>query len=158
MKIPTPIKRIEPLRPLSREHHQGLLLAWKIRTGFSKGIAAERMNAYTDWFYKEHLCLHFEIEEDLIFPILGATNELVHLALLQHKKLRQLFEKNEDLEVTLEQIEKELTNHIRFEERVLFNEIQRVATKNQLDLIAEVHQSQDFIENTNDPFWMKGIT
>ena len=116
------------------------------------------MKTYTDWFYKEHLCPHFEIEEDLIFPILGVTNELVCLALLQHKKLRQLFEKNEDLEVTLEQIEKELTNHIRFEERILFNEIQRVATKNQLDLVAEIHQSQDFIDNTNDPFWMKGIT
>ena len=33
-----PIKRSEYLKPLSRDHHQGLLLCWKIRTGLKKGI------------------------------------------------------------------------------------------------------------------------
>ncbi len=157
MNTPQPIKRIEALRPLSREHHQGLLLAWKIRTGFSKGIAVERIKTYVDWFYVHHLTPHFELEEDLIFPILGETNELVNLALIQHKKLRQLFLKKDDITGTLKIIEKELTNHIRFEERVLFNAIQNIATKQQLDLIEEVHQSQDFIDNTKDPFWVKGV-
>lgn len=157
MSTPKPIKRIEALQPLSREHHQGLLLAWKIRTGFAKDIAVERIKVYVDWFYEYHISPHFEVEEDLIFPILGNADELVNLALLQHKKLRQLFLKEDDLTSTLQQLEKELTNHIRFEERVLFNAIQNIANKNQLDLIEEVHQSQDFIENTNDPFWMKGV-
>ena len=157
MSIPQPIKRIEALRPLSREHHQGLLLAWKIRTGFSKGISVERIKKYVNWFYENHLIPHFEIEENLIFPILGETNELVNLALIQHKKLRQLFTKNDSVTETLQQIEKELTNHIRFEERVVFNAIQNIAAKNQLDLIEEIHQSQDFIDNTNDPFWIKGV-
>ncbi|SHG54807.1 hemerythrin domain-containing protein [Winogradskyella jejuensis] len=156
MSTPTPIKRIEALKPLSREHHQGLLLAWKIRTGFAKGIAVARIKAYTDWFYKEHLCPHFEIEEDLIFPILGEGHKLVSTAFIQHKKLRQLFTKKDNLKETLQEIEKELTNHIRFEERVLFNEIQNVASKRQLALIEEIHQTQDFIDNTNDPFWIKG--
>jgi len=157
MSTPQPIKRIEALQPLSREHHQGLLLSWKIRTGFSKDIAVERIKKYTDWFYAHHLIPHFELEEDLIFPILGENNELVNLALLQHKKLRQLFTKKDDVAITLNQIEKELTNHIRFEERVLFNAIQNIATKHQLNLIEEVHQSEKFIDNTNDSFWLKGV-
>ena len=36
---PKPQKRHKALQPLSREHHHGLLLSWKIRTGFSKDIA-----------------------------------------------------------------------------------------------------------------------
>ncbi|WP_241739476.1 hypothetical protein [Aestuariibaculum marinum] len=31
-----PLKRHKALQPLSREHHYGLLLTWKIRTGFKK--------------------------------------------------------------------------------------------------------------------------
>jgi iron-sulfur cluster repair protein YtfE (RIC family) len=128
-------------------------LAWKIRTGFAKNISPERIKAYTNWFYSNHLCPHFEIEEDLIFPILGNSDKLVNLALIQHKNLRQLFTKEDDIKNTLQQIEKELTNHIRFEERILFNTIQSIATKKQLNLIEEVHQSQDFEENTDDEFW-----
>ena len=33
-----PIKRHKAIQPLSREHHQGLLLCWKIGKGFEKGI------------------------------------------------------------------------------------------------------------------------
>ena len=31
-----PQKRHKALQPLSREHHHGLLLSWKIRSGFNK--------------------------------------------------------------------------------------------------------------------------
>ena len=49
------IKRAEYLKTLSREHHLGLLLCWKIKTGFSNGISIERMKLYLDWFFKNHL-------------------------------------------------------------------------------------------------------
>lgn len=153
MNVPKPIKRIKALQPLSKEHHHGLLLAWKIRTGLTKNIAPDRIKTYINWFYSNHLCPHFEIEEDLIFPILGESDRLVNLALIQHKKLRQLFTKDDDIKNTLQQIEKELTDHIRYEERVLFNAIQRIATSHQLQLIEAAHHSQDFEENTTDAFW-----
>jgi len=38
-----PIKRSIALQPLSREHHHGLLLCWKIRTGLKKGIDIDRI-------------------------------------------------------------------------------------------------------------------
>ena len=41
-----PIKRSKQLSPLSREHHDGLLFAWKIRQGFENGTPLEEMRKY----------------------------------------------------------------------------------------------------------------
>jgi len=38
-----PIKRNEALKPLSRDHHHGLLLCWKIRQGIKLNIEPERI-------------------------------------------------------------------------------------------------------------------
>jgi len=43
--------------------------------------------------------------------------------------------------------------HIRFEERILFPEIQKIATEAQLLSIEKNHQSKDFIDNLEDEFW-----
>ena len=59
---PKPQKRHKALQPLSREHHHGLLLSWKIRSGFSKNIEPKRIRTYADWFFKTHLIPHFEME------------------------------------------------------------------------------------------------
>ena len=58
-----PIKRHNALQGVSREHHHGLLLCWKIRTGLSKNIPLERIKVYVDWFYTNYLVPHFELEE-----------------------------------------------------------------------------------------------
>lgn len=149
----SPIKRSKALVPVSRDHHHGLLLCYKLRTGFSKGITPERMKRYTDWFYKTHLIPHFEVEEKYIFPILGNQNELVKRAIAEHRALVDLFESTDDIELSLHQIEATLKQHIRFEERGLFNAIEKVATQTQLDLVAEFHKEEDFIENQDDAFW-----
>jgi len=148
-----PIKRNKLLQPISREHHQSLLLCWKIRTGFSKGVEAVRIKKYTDWFFENHIQPHFDVEEKYIFPILGNEHELVKKALSDHRRLKRLFENEEEIEKSLSLIEEELESHIRFEERVLFNEIQEIATEEQLKLISEKHTEEKFQENTEDEFW-----
>ncbi|RTE52750.1 hemerythrin domain-containing protein [Arenibacter aquaticus] len=150
---PKPIKRHLVLQPLSREHHQGLLLSWKIRTGFTKKIAYSRIKAYTDWFYKTYLIPHFTEEETHIFPILGEDNDLVKKAITQHRRLKRLFNTEKDIEKSLAIIEEELEQHIRFEERILFNEIQKVATEQQLQTIAAHQNEKEYIENSSDMFW-----
>lgn len=153
MKV-EPIKRDEVLKFLSRDHHHGLLLCWKIRTGFKKTISIERIKAYTDWFFKNNLLDHFKTEEGEIFPILGNDHDLVKRALADHRRLKRLFEDNSDIEKSLNLIEEELEVHIRFEERILFNEIQKVATTNQLKLLAEIHSHSNCInEEWHDEFW-----
>ena len=148
-----PQKRHKALQPLSREHHHGLLLSWKIRSGFSKNIDPKRIRVYADWFFKNHLVPHFEIEEAHIFTILEKDNNLVKKALAEHRRLKRLFAENEDDVKTLSKIEEELEQHIRFEERVLFPEIQKTATEAQMLHIEKIHQPESFEDNLEDEFW-----
>ncbi len=148
-----PQKRHKALQPLSREHHHGLLLSWKIRSGFSKNIDPKRIKIYADWFFETHLIPHFNMEENHIFPILDANNELVKRALADHRRLNRLFTENEDNARALSKIEEELEKHIRFEERVLFPEIQKVATEEQMLYIEKIHQPESFEDKMDDEFW-----
>nr|AWJ66170.1 hemerythrin HHE cation binding region [uncultured bacterium] len=149
----SPIKRDQALIQVSRDHHHGLLLCWKIRTGFSKGVEVGRIKRYTDWFFETHLVPHFNLEEKYILPILGNKNELVKRALTEHRRLIRLFCNDCEIEKSLSLIEEELEKHIRFEERVLFNEIQKVATAAQLKIISELHDNEKFQDNKKDEFW-----
>lgn len=148
-----PIKRNKDLQPLSRDHHNSLLLCWKIRTGFSKGVAVERIKGYADWFFEHHIEPHFEMEEKYLFPILGNNNELVKKATAEHRRLKRLFKHTDDVSKSLSLIEEELEKHIRFEERVLFNEIQKAASEEQLKTISKFHADEKFRDNTDDEFW-----
>ena len=155
-KQPTPIARHDALRPLSREHHFGLLLCWKIRMGFQKGISPQRIKKYCDWFYSRYLVPHYEIEEKFLFPILGDDNDMVNKALSDHRKVGELIKEHENLEEVLRLLERTLNNHIRFEERVLFNEIERVATADQLELMEKMHPEELREEKYEDEFWEAG--
>ncbi|MEK7253627.1 MAG: hemerythrin domain-containing protein [Bacteroidota bacterium] len=149
-----PLKRHPSLQPLSREHHHGLLLAWKIRTGLSEGVAAERIKTYSDWFFENHLLPHFEVEERHIFPVLGGgEHPLVNRALREHRRLKHLFAATGELVKHLSQIDEELTAHIRFEERELFNELQSIASAGQLAEIERLHHAQPFVDDWADRFW-----
>jgi hypothetical protein len=149
-----PIKRNEFLRSVSREHHHSLLLCWKIRTGIKSKVNPERMKKYADWFFEHHLLPHFETEENFILPILGEGHELVKRTLTEHQRLKYLFSFFEEIPENLGLIEKELENHIRFEERMLFNEIQLIATDEQLQQIQLNHKDEKFTDNLTDPFWL----
>ncbi|ESU29201.1 hypothetical protein FLJC2902T_05910 [Flavobacterium limnosediminis JC2902] len=148
-----PLKRVKELQSLSREHHHGLLLCWKIRTGFAKNVSPVRMKRYTDWFYMKYLLPHFELEEEYVFPVLKKDHELIRKALTDHRRLRRLFNQSINIELNLGLIEEELEAHIRFEERVLFPEIQNSATSEQLEKISEIHKEDRFVENVKDIFW-----
>lgn len=148
-----PIKRHTALKPLSREHHHGLLLCWKIRTGIKKEREVLRIWSYVNWFHDNYLAQHFEAEENYIYPILGNENELVKKAVSEHQKIRHLIQAETQSYKNLNLIAEILENHIRFEERSLFNEIQAIATKEQLQQINRQHTEAKFIDNLNDPFW-----
>lgn len=148
-----PIKRSKALQPLSREHHHGLLLCWKIRTGLKKSIDLSRIKAYTDWFFKNSLLTHFNIEEEFIFPLLGNEHELVKKALTDHRRLKRLFEDTTDIKKSLSRLEEELESHIRFEERILFPAIEKIVKEKELKLIMEIHSELSTYEDWGDEFW-----
>lgn len=113
----------------------------------------ERIKRYADWFFEHHIRPHFEMEEKYLFPILGNDNELVKRALAEHRRLGRLFRDTDTISKSLSLIEEELEKHVRFEERVLFGEIQKVATEAQLETISKIHTDEKFRDNTNDTFW-----
>jgi len=67
--------------------------------------------------------------------------------------LKRLCESTEDQKRNLSLLEEELESHIRFEERILFNEIQTAASAEDLVILAEKHIESEFLENTDDQFW-----
>jgi iron-sulfur cluster repair protein YtfE (RIC family) len=96
---------------------------------------------------------HFQEEEKYVFPILGNDNILIQKAVQEHQQLAQLFNETDNLEMALKQIAIDLVNHIRFEERILFNQIQAKATPEEITMIEALQTSESFIDNTTDPFW-----
>lgn len=150
-----PIKRHEALQPLSREHHQGLLLAMKVGKGLKKGIAPNRIKKYVDWFYQHYLSAHFEAEEKYAFPLLGNDHPLVQQAIDEHRRM-QAFVKETMHAIDEEKIlvfRKLLEAHIRLEERQLFNEIQAKATAEELSEMHKNLHEADFCLNWPDQFW-----
>lgn len=150
-----PIKRHNALIPISREHHFGLLLSWKIRVGLKKDIDPERIIKYCKWFYENNLLHHFKIEEQYIYPILGNSHPLIIQALSEHRSIEYLIKHaHTDLKDALNTLEKTLDAHIRLEERNIFNIIQDIATEAQLKLI-EAHHNTPFDDSWVDEFWAK---
>lgn len=148
-----PIKRHEAIQPLSREHHNGLVFCWRIRSGLSKNVEPSRIKTYVDWFWSNHLQQHFDIEEKYVFTVLDKNDELLIRALSEHRRLEALIAQDTDLIKALDAIANVLEGHIRFEERVLFNKIQEIATAEQLQNIFTHHDHEVMCEVWPDEFW-----
>lgn len=134
-----PVERLPELQGISREHHDGLLLCWKIRVGLAKNVAPSRIREYCRRFLKNRLKPHFEVEEEVLFPVLGYNDPDVRRAMAEHRRLQRLINGRSDPAVAISLLEEELEAHIRFEERLLFNRIQRQATPEELARIESAH-------------------
>ncbi len=152
MKTNKPTKKHGAPKTIGSEHLNGLLLSWKIRAGIKNNIELNRIKTYADWFYTTHLIPHFEAEEKYLFPILGNEHELIKKAISEHRRLKRLFETEPDLLKALSLIEEKLESLIRFEERVLFIEIQKKATQEQLLSFEQISKGR-FVDNLTDIFW-----
>ncbi len=141
-----PIKRHLSLQSLSRDHQEGLMICWKIKKGIEENVPCEKMEKHVNWFFETKLFPHFQIEEKVVFVVLGSENELVKKALDEHAELVRLFRIEGKDVPTLQKISDDLESHIRFEERVLFNEIQSVATPEQLQQIEASHNNPSSME------------
>lgn len=146
------------MQALSRDHHHGLLLCWKIREGMKRDIEPDRIMTYVKWFWQSQLKPHFEEEENHVFTLLGEDHPHIQQALREHRRLRDLMENENATHDVLREIEKELDAHIRFEERVLFNEIQEKATEEQLQKVAGIHAENPVCDTWEDEWWLPSAT
>ena len=140
------MKRHPSLAPLSRDHHQALILAQMLKKGSPayKGLPTEinEKGDYAYRFYKDDLIHHFEKEEVIVIShIQGINTELDQLAeelRQEHRTLSGLFDeiKNTgDLVNHLDLLGQTLEQHIRKEERIFFPMIQAYCGEKILDEI-----------------------
>lgn len=150
----TPEKRPKELEQVSDEHYDALFFGWKIAEGLRNNIETDRLKAYADWFMKHYLIPHIKVEEKYIFPILGINNVRVKRALANHRRLKRLFSDTKNVYRSLNRIEEEIGQYIRFEERVLLKQIQEKATPEELEEIRKQHDKIKLPDDSwEDRFW-----
>lgn len=133
------MKRADALAPLSRQHHQGLFVALKLKRADRAGAAAAR-EAFLEYWESDGR-EHFRAEEESLLPAFARHAEHDHPAvarvLLEHVDLRRrgadvaaVAEPDPD---ELRELGERLESHIRHEERVLFPLIERAVPAAELE-------------------------
>ena len=128
-------KRHPSLVPLSREHHHGLLLAFRITHGLPETRrphdSRQEQAADTLRFFQQSLTPHFSAEADILFPAIRVMqpqmSTLLDRLLEEHAALRELVHQldqqppdGSQLTALLASFGTLLERHIRCEERELF--------------------------------------
>lgn len=145
------MKRADQLAPLSREHHQGLVVAQHaIRIKPEEEtfeLVHEKWQAIKEYLATQ-VDEHFKIEERYILEPMKAFEEcedMVARIYEEHKYMRDFAKEpvGDDLEI-LQGIGEMLKAHIKFEEKTLFPTAQKVLTEEQLDAALAAHpESQE---------------
>jgi len=145
------MKRVEQLQPLSRDHHQSLLLAQqalKISSADNaQDIAHLCQQIVVD--YPHTWKIHFAIEEQSIFAVL--INQTVHFEAAQ--LCRQLEKEHRLMDAYCEQMKAGdysclhdfghlLKQHTRMEERQLFPILETIFNTHELDSIYKLSVSE----------------
>ena len=124
------MKRDKNLQALSRDHHHGLLLGWKIKQGLKHEVNPELIVEYIRYFSEAALFPHFNEEEKQILIYLQDDNSYKLRTLNDHVTIAKLIETLDDQETdpaVFLKIADILEDHIRFEERELFPYLQDIA-------------------------------
>jgi hemerythrin-like domain-containing protein len=158
MDKPKPIKRSNEIAPLSRDHHEGLLLGWKIKKGIANGTTVATISTYVNWFWEHHLIKHFRQEETILIEYVPAENKHVQQMIEEHKVIANKvseIQKQPNQQLLLE-FSTLLESHIRFEERLLFNEIEKLLTPEQLISVGnQLNKEEKSKAVWDDEFWVK---
>lgn len=125
------MKRHDALVRLSREHHSALKIARQARLSCEAGQDAglARTAATIRDNFAAEMEPHFQVEEADLLPALAraGAGKLVERTLAEHAELRDLIRRlaEPDLE-TMARFAGLLVDHVRFEERELFETAQRL--------------------------------
>jgi hemerythrin-like domain-containing protein len=145
------MKRHSSFIPLSREHHEGLLLATRLQQGRNALLRlwSHDLNWQAEYivkFFDDNLDTHFLIEETIVFPAARASNlnggTIIQALLNEHAEMREMVEffrhpSQKKLECTLTRFGEILENHIRCEERELFPLCEEAFSEEELENIGK---------------------
>lgn len=135
--------RDKNLRDLSSEHHQALALARDIKKARQDSSNVQELVARVKTIFNNKLLPHFEIEEQAILPELTKIGEdaLVQRTLEDHAQLKKLVANLDELDKLIKFAET-LKEHVRFEERELFEVCQSSLEQTALERIGAYNHLQ----------------
>lgn len=142
--------RNQALIPLSHDHHHGLVVALRLKKGGPASpndlwLAGEQNQApQLLEFADSELLSHFQLEEELVFPVLLELG-IQEISMLTHELLNEHLAMRTSLEAirlspeptSLKYFGELLEAHIRKEERILFPLIEREIEKGIISLPAD---------------------
>jgi hypothetical protein len=102
------------------------------------------------------LISHFQKEETALPPILSPSHPLLQQMFHEHEGLKSLIDdvvQHGDLK-KLEVLAQAVTDHIRFEERQLFGEVEKAASPEQLQRLSEQLHDEKNAAVWDDEFWV----
>jgi len=140
------MKRNPSIIPLSKDHHEALILAQLIKKDAPEYKALPKSTkekvVYTLNFYSDNLIQHFFNEEKILYPFVRyrdkEIDELFDEIISEHNQIKILIKKLETSYTpyeVLHDIGILLETHIRKEERVLFQKIQEVFGDEELKML-----------------------
>lgn len=152
-----PIKRSEQLAPLSREHHDGLLLVWKIRQGLKNGTDRSTIIRFVQWYWQSHLQHHFDQEEAAFVQALPAEDVLIQRMVTEHRQIKESVDalSQQNTESGLTALATLVNDHIRFEERTLFPHIEKSVSAEVLDHMHTQFSDSEPNEVWDEEFWIR---
>ena len=154
------MKRDKNLVNLSSEHHDGLVIALRIKKALEKPNNYQVVINYVLHLW-DSLKNHFNQEEEnfLQSENIDKENELIKRMLNEHERFEELVNRvsigNDKIREDLTEFSELLNDHIRFEERELFPYVEQSLTEDELEQIGinleKTHQDLD--KNWGPKFW-----
>lgn len=156
------MNRTEYLRTLSWEHHDGLVVAFRLQQGLNKNADPATMRDYILHTWESALDHHFWQEEEVLVPELETSKngrDLLRRLTDDHAYFRELIDrmdkkKKPDLKY-IQDFADRLNRHIRYEERELFPFLEENLAPDRLESIGQFlndnHEKPN--KNWSDTFW-----
>jgi hemerythrin-like domain-containing protein len=135
------MKRDPALTDLSRDHHQALFRAMRMKRATEDDVDDVRDDVLAFW--SDHGARHFRIEEEILLPAFATRSdprsEAVVTVLVDHVWIRERMDRLAQDELDLAGVRElgaRLEQHVRHEERVLFPLIEEALERDALATLA----------------------
>ena len=141
--------RDKNLIPLSHQHQHALALCVRIGKAFADGGATPDVHPWEKEIVKEfdaEISFHFQAEEKVLFPAADKHEELQELVdslRIEHTLIRRNVERARARQFSVTDLQvftATLSEHIRKEERMLFESMQQLLSREELDRVGREMQ------------------
>lgn len=134
------MQRSTYLAALSHDHHESLVIVSRITSALRSDEDLSELDRYMKEIWQKHLAPHFKVEEEVILPVLFEMNAyaLGNRLLEEHKIIREAIlspRPGVNKQEHYAMLARLLREHIRFEERTVFLEIEQHASQETLEYI-----------------------